>query len=62
MQSEEWRELFTKKVAEAEKQLADAMKVGFSLWEKTVHGEIDVTKRHIDNLRAAVDEYKQLLK
>jgi hypothetical protein len=39
------------------------MKVGFSLWEKTtVQEETDVTKRHIDNLRAAVDEYKQMLK
>jgi len=58
MTSEEWRELFTKKLSEAEKRLEDFKSMRFRLIE---HGGRDITEQHLASLQSEVDEYRKVL-
>ncbi len=61
MTDEEWGELFTKQLREAEKHLEDAKTMRFRLLEKTTSGERDVTAQHLAWLQSVVDEYRKVL-
>jgi cellobiose-specific phosphotransferase system component IIA len=61
MTNEEWREIFTKQLQEAQKHLNNAKTMRFKLLEKTASGEKDVTAQHIAWLQSVVDEYRKVL-
>lgn len=58
---EEWRNIFSNQLREAEKRLMDVKSGRFRLFEKTASGEKDVTAQHIAWLQSEVDEYRKVL-
>jgi len=61
MTNEEWRQIFTKQLQEAESRLRDAKAMRWKIFERTASGERDVTNEHIAWLQSAVDEYCRIL-
>lgn len=62
----EWIEYFTKRLAEAEKELAGfenaVAKHGLRVFERDVNGERDVTGRSRKMLEDTVEEYRRCLR
>jgi hypothetical protein len=66
MKDREWVEYFTKRLAEAEKELAGfenaVAKHGLRVFERDANGERDVTERDRRMLQDAVEEYRRCLR
>ena len=63
---QEWTEYFTKRLAEAEKELADfksaVARYGLRVRHRDVNGERDVTDEELKWLEDAVEEYRSMLR
>lgn len=54
-------EYFERQKQRCERELRYAQAADFRLAERTVHGEKDITQEHIQQLRAARDDYQRLI-
>jgi hypothetical protein len=62
----EWVDYFSKRLAEAEKELANfesaITKHKLRVFHRDVHGERDVTEQHRQDLQSAIAEYRAAMR
>lgn len=65
MKDSEWNEYFTKRLAEAEKELANynhaVAKHGLRIYHRDLNGERDMTEHERKDLEDRVAEYRQTI-
>lgn len=65
MESKKWREILTKELVRAERELADfrsvVVKQGLRVLHRDLSGERDVTEKELRSLESAVDKYRRVL-
>jgi hypothetical protein len=54
-------EYFERQKQRCERELKYSEAPGFQLFEKTPHGEQEITQQHIQQLREARDEYQRMI-
>lgn len=66
MKSRDWKDYFSKRLAESEKELVDfkeaIAKHGLRVRHRDVNGERDVTEEQIKQLEDTVAEYRRILR
>jgi len=66
MDDKEWREIFVKELARAEKELAGfkeaVAKYRLRVYHRDLHGERDMTEQNLKDLESAVEEYRRVLR
>ena len=64
--TKEWVDYFSKRLAEAEKELADfeatIAKHGLRVFHRDVNGERDVTEQNRQDLKSTIAEYRAALR
>jgi hypothetical protein len=64
--TKDWIDYFSKRLAEAQKELAGfesaVAKHGLRVFHRDINGERDVTEENRQNLKSAVEEYRAALR